>query len=288
MNFIDRICEDEPLSRELFEGVRVVTVHDDVYQAAVELMERDATKIAGIAKFTCWPDYNTWIEIPAPKGQHTMGFLFYGGLTKKEQSVTAGHGLVFIGFPDGEIMAIPVRYDLESYSLVWADHHQLALKAAKTSNASPAVVSLLSGYQRSMTDPLLIQAQYAGVLSHAKPLMFSLLAFINSPKLVRVRECDKARLNARRIKRGKYPFHPHHEVRLNIDKHILSITQGQGDGPERELHFVRAHLRFLVHPRYKNVSVTLVQPHYRGNPELGILNTSYAIDRTNSRWRDVE
>ena len=97
---------------------------------------------------------------------------------------------------------------------------------------------------------------------------------------------DVSKLNTRRLKRGKYPYHPHHEVRLNIDKHEFQITEGQGDGPERALHFVRAHLRFLVHPRYKNVSVVLVPPHWRGNPELGIMNTRYAVERTKSKWTE--
>lgn len=288
MNFIDRICEADETARGLFDDVRVVTIHDDVYKAALELIERDADKIAGIAKFTCWPDFNTWVEIPSPKGQHTVGFLFYGGIGDEEKSVTVGHGLVFIGYPDGEVMTIPVRYDMETYRLEYADHMSLVARALRKRPGGSAMLNKLNGQMRQAADPIAEYARYKAVLDSFKPLMFTLLAFLNSPKLVRIRECDKARFNARRIKRGKYPYHPHHEVRLNIDKHILSLTRGQGDGPEREQHFVRAHLRFLVHPRYKNVSVVLVAPHYRGNPELGMRNTSYAVDRANSRWPNVE
>lgn len=297
MIFADRVSEEMPDVRTLLEGSRIVRIHTDVADAVAELVwnepgsDRENPKIKELSKYTCWPDNDCWLEWAdeVPDGVINYGFLFLGDMGK---SVMIGRGLLFIHSTvvhgvEGRPRVIPVRFDMENYTLMYQDHY---MDAEQKALALPADSSLRSWWERYRPlhkhdcDVITLGLKYADLLRSIKPMLFGILAFMNSPKLIRKRESDLGRLNARRIKRGKYPYHPHHEIRLNIDKHDLTITPGQGDGPERAQHFVRAHLRFLVHPRFKNVSVVLVPPHYRGNPELGMRNTSYAVDRQHSRW----
>lgn len=121
--------------------------------------------------------------------------------------------------------------------------------------------------------------RHAKATNQVKPLVYAILALINSPKIIRAREVDVSHINRQRLKRGKYLFHPHHEVRLNVDKREIMTAAGQGDGSHRALHFVRAHLRFRL-GQYE-----LVQPHWRGDPAIGMMNTSYRADREHSRWK---
>lgn len=272
---------------QLLEGARMVKIHDDVTQAAYELAERDEEKLAKVSKFVCWPDFNTWIEFKL--AGIDFGVFFHG---EDGKSVTKGHCLILMDDPRrGEIQSIPVAVDLLQYHMTYQDIQQLADRKANQlgihQRTFRSFYDAINTDDPSKNDPIALAANAAPFTKFFKKILLTMLAFLNSPKLVRKRECDMSRFNARRLKRGKYPYHPHHEVTLNIDKHVLSTTEGQGDGPERCLHFVRAHLRYLVHPRYKNVSVVLVPPHMRGNPELGIMNTSYAVVRDNSKWKET-
>lgn len=272
---------------DILTEARKVKIHRDVFDTALALVAKTpAAKIAALSKFTCWPDYSTWLETERDDEGRRMGFLFIGHF-KDGDSVTMGDGLLVMDYPDPDMrIQIPVRYNLETYDIRFhIPVSQERLRELAGMETLPADLrAQAEKVIRESWDPIKAHMTHAPLLAQVKPILFTLLALLNSPKLVRTREVDVDRLNARRLKAGKYPYHPHHEVRLNIDKHSFQITQGQGDGPERCLHFVRAHLRFLVHPRYKNVSVVLVPPHHRGNPELGIVNTSYAVGNQNSRW----
>jgi hypothetical protein len=286
--FADRLREklvDSDLLDPLLDGSRMVAIHDDVVEAALKLLEdTDDNKMNKVSQYTCWPDYDTWLEFQLDGCD--IGLYFHGD----ENSVLSGHALFMLDHRDGEeIQFVPVSIDLHKYEMRFCDLNMMArMKAERMGidQKTRELFGLLEPGPHGGGDPLVQQSRMAPFVKEMKPLLLTLLAFMNSPKLIRTREVDVARFNARRLKRGKYPYHPHHEVRLNIDKHALKITQGQGDGPERCLHFVRAHMRFLVHQRYKNVSVVMVPPHYRGNPELGIMNTSYTVDRKNSKWRN--
>lgn len=280
----------ETTGYDLLADCRKVKIHRDVMEAAATLIENTPSdRIAALSRYTVWPDYSTWIETERTECKRRLGFLFFGDAGNGETSVRYGYGLIFIEYEDGARVQIPVRYDMEAYKLEWdvpvppARLREIAYSDRFTPQERQEARRVISELEDEMSQRLL----HGPVLAAIKPALFTYLAFMNSPKLIRKREVDVRKINARRLKRGKYPFHPHHEVRLNIDKHDLKITEGLGDGPERGQHFVRAHLRFLVHPRYKNVSVALVPPHYRGNPELGMRNTSYAVDRTNSKWKEV-
>lgn len=270
MLLLDKIFEDavgrgKPGLDQVKRDVRVVRLMQDVYDTACRLVEKTAArKLERLARFACWPDHNSWIETEADSDGRRLAFVFHGEQQGKELSTVRGIGSILLDEPGKEMIVVPVIIDLPNNRIV-LDREQIA--------TDPAFEHI--GPRR--TDPLYVSTIYGPILSTLKSLMITILALMNSPKLIRVREADIQRLNARRIKRGKYPFHPHHEITIRVDKHIGQITRGLGDGPERAQHFVRAHPRFLVHPRYKNVEVVMVPPHYRGNPELGMRNTCYKV-----------
>lgn len=290
MIFADKLIAHEPeLTQTMMLDARKVRIHPDVYAAAHHLIEQGEEKIRKVAPFAVWPDHETWIEGRANDADgyaFDYGFLYYGGNGQNVKSVTAGYGMMVIWRPgDEDPISIPCYYDLANYTMV----PKMPIAETKAAMAKLPLNDPLrreyEAFANPMTpDHMTVQMHMAPLLNAMKPLLFAFLALMNSPKIVRLREHDHAKLNARRIKKGKYPYYPHHEVVLNIDKHSFMVTRGQGDGPERSLHFVRSHLRFYVHPRYKNVEVTIVQPHWRGNPELGIRNTRYAMGRENSKW----
>lgn len=91
---------------------------------------------------------------------------------------------------------------------------------------------------------------------------------------------DQAKINRKRQGRGRYTFHPHHAVKLDIDKEIIKTVAGSGAGGSKALHMVRAHLR-LVGDRY-----VLISPHWRGDPQIGIRRTTYEAERRTSKWKD--
>lgn len=274
--------------RDILDDSRIVVVHRDVFETACNLVDRTPPeRMKELSRFTCWPDYSTWMETERDDEGRRLGFMFKAH-RKDTPSVTKGWGLIVIDEPGKEMLQVSVEYDLERYAL---RHHpiideptarRLLRNPLLTSTERAKVIDMLE----NQPDPMTQQILHAPLLNNLKPLLFTLLALMNSPKLIRTRPVNLDRINGRRIKQGKYPYHPHHQVMLNVDKHAFTITQGQGDGPERCLHFVRAHLRFLVHPRYKNVSVVLVPPHSRGNPALGLLNTSYGVQKEHSKWKN--
>ena len=234
--FADHIIENEVFVRDFFKPpLRIVRVHEDVIEQINDLTRQAGKKkLRELSKFTCWPDHDACIEwsltgiegLPSEaSGRVNFGFYFHGSANG---SVVEGTGMcVFAPHNDKNMSFIPVRYDMESYTLVADDLKSLVRK--RLEKYPPEMRKKLAGrldYDAPAVDPIAFAAKYAPVLDELKPILFGILAFMNSPKLIRTREVDVARLNARRLKRGKYPYHPHHEVRLNIDKHAFKITQG--------------------------------------------------------------
>lgn len=214
---------------ELLDGARMVAIHPDVVEAAMALLEKaDDTKMESVSRFTCWPDYNTWLEFKLDGCD--VGMFFHG---ERGQSVLAGHGMITIDFHDGrEPSLLPIFLDLPRYRMEFCDIRRWASIRADElgiDRETRKLFNLLEPTDAALSgDPILQQVQMAPFVREFKPLLLTLLAFMNSPKLIRTREVDMARFNARRLKRGKYPYHPHHEVRLNIDKHSVKIHAGAG------------------------------------------------------------
>lgn len=282
--------------REIIAQGRRVVIHPDVMELATDLVSQGEDKVRKVAPFAIWPDYDTWVEgeIPAEQGILRFGFYFTGSHPTTghpyHESVSRGAGFLCVatrGPDDYEV--ITLDYDLAAYKL---EYKPITGAVGEALSRMPAHLRLGEEFTTALAkarqeeDPLAMSVKTAELRKVMKPILIAILALMNSPKLVRVTEHTQERFNARRLKRGKYPYFPFHQVDLNIDKTSLTVQRGQGDGPERALHFVRAHPRFYVHPRYKQASVVIVQPHWRGNPELGIKDPSYNVGREGSVWPD--
>lgn len=268
MIFLDDITEWSPQMRRVFEGARNVRVHRDVMALAYALAV-DAGKLQGASKFIFMPSDRTWFEWEDDNGK--MGVFFDG------YSGSVGQGFGFWGHmrhgTDPEL--VPCNIDTPEYSLTF-NPEQTQERMIENAQGDPNYEKRIKEVfgDMKMEDRIRIQ----GSMDVLKPVIWAVLALINSPKLIRHHEIDQSKLNKRRSAQGRYTFHPHHEVRLNVDKHVIDTVAGSGDGCSRALHFVRAHLRFRL-GQYE-----LVRPHWRGDPALGIRDTHYAVERKNSKW----
>lgn len=261
MTFLDKLRSLESsnragslISAASMEGVRVFKIHNDVIQVAKNLADEDdrTGKLEVAAAKIFFPFDNTWIEWQDEIGH--LGFHFKG----YDASHTEGKGfLAMMGHRHTQLQAMcqELKFDTPNYEV------EPILPPDTPFNARVD----------------------AGVLAaRIKPLIFAILALINSPKVIKQTPIDVSRINKQRQARGRYTFHPHHEVRLNIDKNTITTTAGHGHGGSKALHPVKAHLRLIPH----RGEYIIVKSHWRGDPALGIRNTSYAVDRRNSRWTD--
>ena len=234
-------------------------VHRDVLKLAAELADRDADKLLATDMTRFMPAARCWFEFEDGEGR--AGFYFQGDM----DSVTHGDG-VFVGqrYREEEPTMIPITWDLETGALRGGYSHRFRSKMRAAGRPFPDVA-----------DPL----AYNMAVHRLRPLAFAILALINSPKIVRRDPARLERLNRKRQAVGRYTFHPHHVVSLNVDKRSIRVgASAGGDGASRALHFVRSHLR-LVDGRY-----VLVRPHWRGDAAIGIVKPGYEIERENSRW----
>lgn len=261
MTFLDKLRSlessdraGELVSGKQIEGIRVFKIHNDVIQTAKNLADEDdkSGKLERAAPQIFFPFDNTWIEWQDEVGHLGFHFKGYDGSHTEGKGFLAmmGHRYTLLG-----PMCQELRFDTRNYEL-------------------EAILPPDTDFKARVD---------AGVLAaRVKPLLFAILALINSPKVVKQTPIDVSRINKQRQARGRYTFHPHHEVRLNIDKQTVTTTAGHGNGASKALHPVKAHLRLIPHlGKY-----VMVKSHWRGDAALGIRNTSYVVDRQNSRWPD--
>lgn len=256
MIFLDDVMQGtkSPLRTMFVEDCRVMRVHNDVIELAGGIVH-DEHKLKAAAPYIFLPAYRTWMEWEDDHGKLAM---FFDG---RGDSVTQGHGM-FLSKRHidtiEEMVSIPFTYDLEAY-----------------------LVEVIDAPTFILSDEL--RAKYIEAMPTLKPIIFAILALINSPKIIRSTAVDLSKLNKRREAQGRYTFHPHHEVRLNVDKRVIKTVAGESDGASKCLHFVRTHLRFVP----SQGGYTMVMPHWRGDPALGIRDTHYNVDREHSKWADA-
>lgn len=99
------------------------------------------------------------------------------------------------------------------------------------------------------------------------------LSLLNSPRIVRVIDISRVKLNNARMKGGKFPLLAYKEVTVDLAKKQITALRLDSDGNRRPLHWVRAHLRFRVG------QWELVKPHWRGDASLGIKRPAYKLTR---------
>jgi hypothetical protein len=263
MILFDRLCADPTLGPTMKlapGGIVPLRVHQDVVKLADDLATRDGAKLRHSAKHLFMPAEECWFEWPMA-GEGDMGIMFLGA-----RSVSKGPAIFYAWRHKGEDegpTSLPLYFDLEQ-GIMRIDYEMFA------------AIDKMTGKNQARDMIAFNQS-----LELLKPVVFAFLALINSPKIVRRDPARVERLNRKRKAVGRYTFHPHHVVRLNVDRKTVRVGASDGgDGASRALHFVRAHLR-LWEGRY-----ILVQPHWRGDPQIGIVKPGYEIDRQTSTWRD--
>lgn len=261
MIFLDKLTQHEdmgPVLTEVTKGATIMRVHHDVWKLASEMVEQDADKLRRAAPALFAPDFNTWFDIDLGDGQ--IGFYFQG----HKGSVTTGDTMLLMQkHGDPEPILVPCNLNLPTGRLALGfDPHRMKNLPVPAKDHG--------------IDPILGGQLLDGML----PPILAVMALVNSPKVVKRGFADQAKINKKREARGRYRYHPHHTVTLDIDKKTVRTTAGVGVGASKCLHMVRAHLR-LVNDHY-----VLVTPHWRGDPALGIRNTAYEAGRRNSKWKD--
>lgn len=252
MILLDRLQQHEKFGEPTRQMVGTDTVplrvHSDVMKLAGELAARDAQKLNHNSMHFFMPAERCWFEWPM--GERGDMALLFQGMTRG--AVHIGRAAFYAWkHADQDPVFTNIDVDLATYGLRYSH-------AAGTA-----------------ADPIAA----AGSIAKLRPTILAVLALINSPKIVRQDPARLERLNIKRKAVGRYTFHPHHVVRLNIDRKSVRVGASDGgDGASRALHFVRAHLR-LWEGRY-----ILVQPHWRGDPQVGIRKPNYEVDRQTSKW----
>ncbi len=272
VSLLDRLKRYKTLADTLgkmSDSVIPLRVHKDVVKLASDLVEHNRDQLLAAADTMFMPAESCWFEWPMGD-EGDMGILFFGHQSDpgpdgkgmrfnlEQKSVRSGEGLFYAWRHNDEEdpTCLPLLFDLERGRIV-------------------IHADLLGKVTGGNTDPLVA----ASSLEDLRPAILAFLALINSPKIVRRDPSNLERLNRKRAGAGRYTYHPHHCVRLNVDRKMIRVGASDGgDGASRALHHVRAHLR-LWEGRY-----ILVSPHWRGNPQVGIRRTTYEIDRQNSTW----
>lgn len=115
-------------------------------------------------------------------------------------------------------------------------------------------------------------------------LAYAFLAMINTPRVIGRRQHMphrglEKRLVAERGMVGKFPLRAWTEI-------VLEVRPPQVDESDpreahftgtKALHFVRCHLRLV------NGALSLVSPHWRGDPALGIMRSRYRLEPATAR-----
>lgn len=99
------------------------------------------------------------------------------------------------------------------------------------------------------------------------------LALINTPRLSERVLHTHDKINRAREKHNKPPILSWHEIHIKIDAGELGHSSGAPMTEERAFHHVRAHLRLRLG------KVELVRPHWRGNPEKGVILHRHSVVR---------
>ncbi|MGE0716893.1 MAG: hypothetical protein AB7P02_15735 [Alphaproteobacteria bacterium] len=104
-------------------------------------------------------------------------------------------------------------------------------------------------------------------------IVFACLSIINSPKIVARREHQPHAGLTREINRAGIPYEPMpwHQILLQVRAPEDEHGPGMTFTGKRAKHFVRSHLRVRLG------RLELVSPHWRGDPELGLVRSSYRI-----------
>lgn len=109
-------------------------------------------------------------------------------------------------------------------------------------------------------------------------IVYSLLAIINTPRLIGRKQHMPHRALERALTRGlgvgRFPLGAWTELKLSTSAHLRDAGSEENEAHltgRKCLHFCRAHLRV------RNGRLEMVKSHWRGDPALGIKRTRYKV-----------
>lgn len=215
-----------------------------VYDAAIDLAVKfNRVGIPGNLAFL--PADQTWIEWKSPQGPRTAILLERDGDEARVRFACADRDR-------GIITPSPIKVPLSG-------------------NAGPMDVFTVSGaaVKKQEAHDFAVRRAY---------LAYAFLAMINTPRVIGRRQHMphrglERRLVAERGMVGKFPLRAWTEIVLEVQPPQIDESQPREAHftGAKALHFVRCHLRLV------NGALSLVSPHWRGDPALGIKQTRYSV-----------
>lgn len=119
------------------------------------------------------------------------------------------------------------------------------------------------------------QDEGAALAGPALKMFLTMLAIINTPRLVERREHQPHRGLVRELRRtnGEIELRPWSEIRLEMTPRRASTNPSDPEhlSGRKCLHFCRSHLRV------QNGRLVVVRPHWRGDSALGIKQQDYRV-----------
>jgi hypothetical protein len=262
----------------------------------------DPEKVEATRDYLFTPARDTWIEwregsVGWPESNR-HGLLLLGdaavinkgerikreGVEVSPTSLVMGSGLYAFDmnnreyWPHPTVMYLPITYDLVTGKILEIQNRDPSEAAKVAADIRKKLPPSLQGRMNSdfAVKSILQMIKISDRIDQEKLGAFlgSSLALINTPRLSQrsLHEPD-AKLQKSREKKGKPPLLSWHEITLTVDRGELGHGEPLTETGEKAFHHVRAHLRL------KRGKVEIVKPHWRGNPEKGVILHRHVVRR---------
>jgi hypothetical protein len=112
-------------------------------------------------------------------------------------------------------------------------------------------------------------------------LPFTAFSLLHCKNIKEVEILPDMALQKARQRRGKLPLYGYHVLKLNVsveEEHRVYGVSDSNDKVHMRHHMVRGHFKNLQHNRFKNKGMYWWPAHWRGNPDLGIVEKDYKIE----------
>lgn len=233
---------------------------DQSAQRFVDMVSVDRERLVSAAPVLFWPAAHCWIEWRGSDG-HAYGVRFIGA--NADDEVHVGSMNLWLWPKDADR---PGAFGLGRCDLQRRAHPIEIMNVG--SDDLPQSLALV----RRFTQPTALEQSEDDAKTSATIL--AVLSLLNSPRIVKITDISKVKINNRRLRGGKFPLLSFREVRIDLSKPDISALKLDSDGTRRPLHFVRAHLRLRLG------SWEVVKPHWRGDPSIGMRNPAYKLTST--------
>jgi hypothetical protein len=251
----------------------------------------DPEKVEATRDYLFTPARYTWIEwregnIGWPESNR-HGLLLLGTPEVSDPvSLVIGSGLYAFDINNQEywpargptVLYLPIKYDLITGKILEIQRQDITDAAARTESIKKTLPPSLQGKMDSnfIVESIMQMNKITDRIDAEKLGAFlgSSLALINTPRLSqRTLNEPNAKLQSAREKKGKPPLLSWHEITLTVDRGELGHGEPLTETGEKAFHHVRSHLRL------KRGKVEIVRPHWRGNPEKGVILHRHVVRR---------